>query len=98
MMPIDSVPVNHWASIIQETHTAPVAGYYWLHMSAAIPAYVIINIYRNYKSALDGPVTTSRDAIVYLTNGITVSMSSQYPLYSDSLLQTSFGGFLLDSI
>lgn len=111
MVPFDSVPVNHWSfNHPSNAFMAPVTGYYWLHMSVAIPAYVskanvtlqgtnrIINIYKNYTSAPDGPVTTSRDAIIYLTNGTTVSMSSQYPLYSDSLLQTSFGGFLLDSI
>lgn len=105
----DSVPVNHWSfDQASNTFTAPVSGYYWLHMSVGIPSFTPANVQlqgagRNiiiYRSTtnFNGSITTSADTVVYLTGGSTVYMSSQYPLYSDSLLQTSFGGFFLGSI
>lgn len=105
----DSVPVNHWSfNQLNSTFTAPVTGYYWLHMSGAIKSAQYanvqlqgvnrpVNIIRNF-STITGDDTTSASAVVYLTNGSVVYMTSQYSLASDSLLETTFGGFLLDSV
>ncbi len=90
----DSVPVNHWSFNQQNSSfTAPVSSYYWLHISVAIPGNTIadvqlqganrvIDIVRNDDSFCCSPDTTLTDAVVYLTNGTNVYMSSAYPLYT----------------
>jgi hypothetical protein len=40
----------------------------------------------------------SRDDVQYLGEGQTIHMSSEFPLYSDSLMQTTWSGFRLDDI
>lgn len=107
----DNLPVNHWSfNQASNTFTAPVTGYYWIHMTVAIPKdsqanvllrglspveYIIVS---RTSTNYDGPVTTSTDSVAYLNAGTAIQIITQYPLYSDSLLQTSFGCFLLDSI
>jgi hypothetical protein len=106
----NTMPVDHWSfSKHNSSLTAPVSGYYWLHVSVGIPpstpanvrlqcADRAISLVRNFTSYTAGPDTSSAAHVVYLTQGDTVYVSSDYPLYGDSLLQISFGGFLLDSL
>jgi hypothetical protein len=106
-VPFDNVTVG--AAFVQQntTFTAPLSGYYLLHVSVGMPASTYADvrttnstvvIQRYNTNCQGGPVTTSSYAITYLSQGTSVSVSSAYPLYSDAGLQTSFGGFLLDYI
>jgi hypothetical protein len=101
--------VDHWSFNKQNnSFTAPVTGYYWLHVSIAIPTGSMAGcqlqgvssytVSRLFTSFTGGPNTASAATIFKLTQGTNLYMTSTYPLYSDSLQQTSFGGFLLDSV
>jgi hypothetical protein len=106
----NNMTVDHWSFNKQNnSFTAPVSGYYWLHVSIAIPdgtmadvqlqaGNTAFNIIRSFTTYTGGADTTSTGNVVYLTQGTSVSVNTTYPLYSDNLLQTAFGGFLLDSV
>lgn len=112
VLPFDSVSVSHYTFNQQSnTFTAPVTGYYWLYMTAGVMAnnqsqIQMMGTGRNIgiertTTNYDGVITTSTDVLVYLTSGANVSLvtpAPAYPIYSDLLLQTTFGGFLLDTI
>jgi hypothetical protein len=53
---------------------------------------------RLFTSFTGGPDTAAAATIFKLAQGTNLYLTSNYPLYSDSLQQTSFGGFLLDSV
>jgi hypothetical protein len=101
--------VDHWSFNKQNnSFTAPVTGYYWLHLSIAIPTGSMAdvqlqgvssyNVSRLFTSFTGGPDTASAATIFKLTQGTNLYVTSTYQLYSDLLQQTSFGGFLLDSV
>jgi hypothetical protein len=58
----------------------------------------LTTVSRLFTSFTGGPDTASAATIFKLTQGTNLYVTSTYPLYSDSLQQTSFGGFLLDSV
>jgi hypothetical protein len=105
-----AMTVDHWSFNKQNSSfTAPASGYYWLHMTSAIPSGMMtdmrmvganrsVGIASNHTSFTGGAITASADTVIYLTSGTNIHVSSSYTLYSDTMLQTSFGGFLLDSI
>lgn len=106
----NAMTVDHWSfNKLNSSFTAPASGYYWLHITTAIPGGMMtdvrmvganrsVGIVRNHTSFTGGAVTASADTVIYLTSGTNIHVSSSYTLYSDTMLQTSFGGFLLDSI
>ena len=57
-----------------------------------------LDIARNHTDFRGTPITTSRDGIVFLRNSTKLWLSSDYAIYSDKHLQTSFSGFLLTSL
>jgi hypothetical protein len=48
--------------------------------------------------SFDGELVMSRDDIQYLGEGQTIYMSTDYPLYSDSMMQTTWSGFRIDEV
>jgi hypothetical protein len=49
-------------------------------------------------TTFDGVVVTSRDDIQYVNEGQRLYISSDYPLMSDSMMQTSWSGLRLDGL
>ncbi len=106
----NAMTVDHWSFDKQNSSfTAPVSGLYWIHFTIGIPSGTMadvelinanrtVSIARNHTDFTGGVDTVSSDALCYLGQGSNIYLSTGYPLSSDSLLQTSFGGFLLDSI
>ena len=89
-------------------YKARLGGFYLMHMSAGVPAFVRLrytlqgtssaaNILLTHRS-YDGEVVISRDDIQYIEDGQTFSMSSDDSLYSDGMKQTSWSGFKIDDI
>jgi hypothetical protein len=89
-------------------YTVQQAGYYMFHFSAGVPARQRLNMaLRNASSTpniilthttFDGVVVTSRDDIQYVNEGQRLYISSDYPLMSDSMMQTSWSGLRLDGL
>jgi hypothetical protein len=89
-------------------YTVQQAGYYMFHFSAGVPAFQRLNMaLRNASSTpniilthttFDGAVVTSRDDIQYVNEGQRLYISSDYPLMSDSMMQTSWSGLRLDGL
>jgi hypothetical protein len=89
-------------------YTVKQAGYYMFHFSAGVPAFQRLNMaLRNASSTpniilthttFDGVVVTSRDDIQYVNEGQRLYISSDYPLMSDSMMQTSWSGLRLDGL
>ena len=89
--------------------TAPYGGYYWLHYSIGINsnsqanAYLtgselISNVVRSY-SNYNGQDIVSRDEIFDLNTACgQVKLWSDFNVFSDALLQTSFSGFSIASL
>jgi hypothetical protein len=90
------------------TYTAKSSGFYLMHFSAGVPSYQRLAYYlRNGSTtpgiflshtSYDGQLVSSRHDIQYVSENQSLYMSSDYPLYSDSLLQTTWSGFNLDSL
>ena len=89
--------------------TALLTDYYWIHFSVSIPTDTLANvrllgyfmpfdIVRNHTDFLDTSITTLRDGIMFLESSTNLWLSSEYAIYSDQYLQTSFSGFLLTSL
>jgi hypothetical protein len=108
----DTITIDHWSFNKQNySFTAPVSGYYWMHISIAIPGgtrahaelkgaqgLIPMNLTRSFTNFVGGSDTTSVGTVIYVPQSSNVYVTSNYPLFSDSLLQTAFGGYLLDSI
>jgi hypothetical protein len=108
----DTITIDHWSFNKQNySFTAPVSGYYWMHISIGIPGgtraqaelkgaqgLIPMNLTRAFTNFVGGPDTTSVGTVMYVPQSSNVYVTSNYPLFSDSLLQTAFGGYLLDSI
>ena len=89
--------------------TAPYGGYYWLHYSIGInsnsqaDAYLtgserISNVLRSY-SNYNGQDIMSRDEIFDLNSACgQVKLWSDFNVFSDPYLQTSFSGFSIDNL
>jgi hypothetical protein len=90
------------------TYTVKSAGYYFMHLSAGVPRNTKLNCaIRNATStpnvllnhtSLNDDIVTSRNDIQYLSDGQEVYVSSDYTLYSDGMMQTSWSGFKLDDV
>jgi hypothetical protein len=90
------------------TYTAKSSGFYLMHFSAGVPSYQRLAYYlRNGSTtpgiflshtSYNGQLVSSRHDIQYVSENQSLYMSSDYPLYSDSLLQTTWSGFNLDSL
>ena len=111
MISFDSVTVNdgNAFSLKKNTFVAPITSLYWFHISIGIPSNTWANvrligcdrpldIIRQNTSFKDTPMTTSRDGIMLLKEGTQLWLSSDYALYSDHYLQTSFSAFAITSI
>ena len=89
-------------------YTANASVFYYFHMSAGVPAYTRLNYAQRNgtttpnilltHTTFDGELVVSRDELQYLNKDQSIYMSSEYSLYSDSLLQTSWSGFRVDDI
>jgi hypothetical protein len=89
-------------------YTVKQAGYYMFHFSAGVPAFQRLNMaLRNASSTpniilthttFDDVVVTSRDDIQYVNEGQRLYISSDYPLMSDGMMQTSWSGLRLDGL
>jgi hypothetical protein len=90
------------------TYTVKSAGFYLMHFSAGVPRNTKLNCaIRNATStpnvllnhtSLNDDMVTSRDDIQYLSDGQELYVSSDYALYSDDMMQTSWSGFKLDDV
>jgi hypothetical protein len=90
------------------TYTVQSPGVYFIHMSAGVPPYQRLNYFLQggtstpnlvlNHTTFDGELVTSRDDIQFLGEGQTLYVSSDYPLYSDAMMQTSLSGFRLDNM
>ena len=90
------------------TYTTKSAGFYFIHMSAGVPAYQMLGYKLNNASSapnillthtsFNGEVMTSREDIQYILANQTLYTSSSYTLYSDTMLQTSWSGFKIDDV
>jgi hypothetical protein len=90
------------------TYTVKSAGFYFMHLSAGVPRNQKLNCaIRNATSTpnvllnhtlFNDDIVTSRDDIQYLTDGQELYVSSDYTLYSDTMMQTSWSGFKLDDV
>ena len=90
------------------TYTVKSAGFYFMHMSAGVPAYEMLGYKLNNASSapnillthtsFNGEIMTSREDIQYISANQTLYTSSSYTLYSDSMLQTSWSGFKIDDV
>ena len=84
------------------------SGFYFIHLSAGVPAYQRLNyLLRNGTSepsillmhaSFDGELVTSRDDVQYLSENPILHVSSDYSLYSDGMLLTSWSGFNVDKV
>lgn len=89
-------------------YTVQTAGFYFIHMSAGVPASTPLNYALHNASStpnlilthttFNGELVTSRDDVQYINEGKELYISTEYPLFSDSLLQTSWSGFRLNDI
>jgi hypothetical protein len=90
------------------TYTVKSAGFYFMHLSAGVPRNTKLNcairnasstpnVLLNHTSLIDD-IVTSRNDIQYLSDGQEVYVSSDYTLYSDGMMQTSWSGFKLDDV
>ena len=89
-------------------YTIASSGFYFIHMSVGVPINKYINYaLRNVSSepniilshnSFNDELVTSRSDIQYLNEGQVIYMSSDYTLYSDSMLQTSWSGFNLNDV
>ena len=61
-----------------------------LHNASSIPSLTLTH------KTLDGELVMSCDDIHYVSESQSVYLSSDYPLYKDSLLQTSWSGLRLN--
>ena len=94
--------------IAKSKYTIHKTGFFFIHLSAGVPMRSYLNYaLQNASSspnvllthtAFDGELVTSRNDIQYLNKGQVIYMSSDYPLYSDSMLQTSWSGFSLSDV
>jgi hypothetical protein len=92
----------------QTTYTVKSTGFYFMHFSAGVPRNQKLNCaIRNASStpnvllnhtSLNDDMVTSRDDIQYLSDGQELYVSSDYTLYSDEMMQTSWSGFKLDDV
>jgi hypothetical protein len=90
------------------TYTAKSSGFYLMHFSAGVPSYQRLAYYlRNGSTtpgiflshtSYNGQLVISRHDIQYVHENQNLYMSSDYPLYSDGLLQTTWSGFNLDTL
>ena len=88
--------------------TVPEDGIYWFHMSVGIPGLTLcdykmtagsltLSVIRTAALYTDLDVT-SRSDMLQLKKGQRLFISSTYSLFSDTLVQTSWSGFRLDSV
>ena len=92
----------------RSTYTVQSAGFYFIHMSAGVPAYQMLDYKLNNASSapnillthtsFDGEIMTSREDIQYISANQILYTSSNYTLYSDTMLQTSWSGFKIDDV
>ena len=90
------------------TYTVKSAGFYFIHMSAGVPAYQMLDYTLNNASSTpniilthtsyDGETMTSREDIQYMSVDQKLYTSSSYTLYSDTMIQTSWSGFKIDDV
>ena len=90
------------------TYTVKSADFYFIHMSAGLPAYQMLDYTLNDASSapnillthtsFDGEIVTSREDVQYIPANSTLYVSSSYSLYSDSMLQTSWSGFKIEDV
>jgi hypothetical protein len=90
------------------TYTAKSSGFYLMHFSAGVPPYQRLAYYlRNglttpgiflSHTSYNGQLVSSRHDIQYVSENQSLYMSSDYPLYSNGLLQTTWSGFNIDSL
>ena len=89
-------------------YTVKSTGFYFMHVSAGVPAYQRLNFAIQNSSTspnlilthtiFDGELVTSRDDIQFISEGQRLYISTNYPLYSDGMKQTSWSGFRLDDL
>ena len=107
-VPFPKVLVNQGSAWNASTHqvSAPRTGYYYLHISQGVtqdqsmvymrilglPA--LMSLFREPTSN-NGIDTLSRSAILHIRSGTVITIRINNGCYSDSLMQTSFSGFLL---
>ena len=91
------------------TFTAPYSGYFWLHYSVGLESYGPADAYltgserisnaKRSDSSYSGQDIISRDEIFNLENECgEVKVWSDFNVYSDSFLQTSFSGFSITGL
>jgi hypothetical protein len=90
------------------TYTARSSGFYLMHFSAGVPSYQKLAYYlRNGSTtpgiflshtSYNGELVSSRHDIQYVSENQSLYISSDYPLFSDGLLQTTWSGFNLNSL
>ena len=87
--------------------TAPADGFYWFHLTAQAPANTmcdyrliganhtvsVLRLHTNHTKD-----TLSRDDFQWLEKGETAYVTSDYPLSSETLAESSFAGFRVDSM
>ena len=89
-------------------YTVNSSGFYFIHMSIGIPSFVKVNYALNNGSTtpnillshtkFDGEVVTSRDDVQYLNEGQRLYLSTDYSIYNDGMMQTTWSGIKLDDI
>ena len=106
--PFPRVLVNQGYVWVATTHQVivPRTGYYYLHISQGVAQGQIkvhtvikglsasIALYRQ-RASQNGIDTLSRSAILHIKSGTVLNINIIHGCYSDSLMQTSFSGFLL---
>ena len=110
LVPFENVTINDGDAFNLQTHkfVTPYNGFYWIHFSVSIPADTWANVHllgyfkpldiiRQHTNFTGKSMTTSRDGILLLQSATALWLSSDYALYSDPFLQTSFSGFSLTS-
>ena len=94
--------------ITKTFYTTKSSGFFFMHMSAGVPAYQRLQYTLQNASSTpnillshtmyNGELVVSRDDIQYINEGQTLYMSSTYSLYSDGYRQTTWSGFKLDDV
>ena len=111
LVPFENMSINDGGVFNLHTHKfmAPFSGFYWIHFSVSIPNETWadvrllgydkpLDIMRQHTNFTGTSITTSRDGILLLQDATELWLSSDYALYSDQYMQTSFSGFPLTSM
>ena len=105
-----SVDLNNYFHTDANVMTPPVTGVYWFSLSAGVSHnirtfYQLSSAQSRYGVAISrqhlrnpGYDTMSKDIILQLGSGATVTVNSQYPLYSDVTRQTSLSAFSITDV